>query len=40
MPTETVVVVAGIVLAFTVFALTLAWADNYTSNIQPPGSKT
>ncbi len=40
MPTETIVVVAGIVLAFAVFALTLAWADNYTNKIQPPGSKS
>ncbi len=30
MPTETIIVVAGITLAFLVFAITLAWADAYT----------
>lgn len=39
MPTETIVVVAGIMLAFTVFAVTLAWADNYTNKNPSPGSK-
>jgi len=37
MPTETIVVVAGIALAFIVFALALAWADNYTKNAGTPG---
>lgn len=36
MPTETAIVVAGIVLAFSVFAVTLAWADYYTHNVRPP----
>jgi hypothetical protein len=39
MPTQTIIVVSAIALAFTVFALTLAWADNYTSKDAPPGSK-
>ena len=30
MPTETAIIVAGIVLMFAVFAVTLAWADYYT----------
>lgn len=38
MPTETAVVVAGITLAFLVFALTLAWADHYTNKNRQPGS--
>jgi hypothetical protein len=38
MPTETIIVVAGITLAFLIFALTLAWADSYTKNTKAPGS--
>ena len=30
MPTETIVVVAGVAIAFTVFALVLAWAERMT----------
>ncbi len=30
MPTETVAIVAAIIIAFTVFALALAWADFHT----------
>jgi hypothetical protein len=30
MPTETAIVVAGIILVFAVFAVSLAWADYYT----------
>jgi hypothetical protein len=30
MPTETLVVVAGVTIAFTVFALVLAWAERMT----------
>ena len=30
MPTETAIVVAGIILVFAVFAVSLAWADHYT----------
>jgi hypothetical protein len=29
MPTETIITLAGIVLAFAVFAVSLAWADYY-----------
>ena len=38
MPTETVIVVAGIVLMFAVFAVTLAWADHYARNFRAPGA--
>lgn len=38
MPTETIIIVTGITLAFLVFALTLAWADIYTKNTKAPGS--
>jgi hypothetical protein len=38
MPTETIVVVAGIVLAFAVFAVSLAWADFYTRGVHTPGA--
>lgn len=30
MPTETLVVVAGVVVVFTIFALVLAWAERMT----------
>jgi hypothetical protein len=36
MPTETTIVVAGIVLVFAVFAVTLAWADYRTRNFRAP----
>lgn len=36
MPIETAVAVAGIVIAFAVFAIALAWADFQTRNINPP----
>ena len=39
MPTETVVVIAGIVVFFAVFALSLAWADFRTRDYRAPGSK-
>jgi hypothetical protein len=32
MPTDVAIVVAGIILAFVVFAVTLAWADRRTRN--------
>ena len=38
MPTETAIVVAGVVLVFALFAVTLAWADYYTRNIRTPGA--
>ena len=31
MPTETAIVVAGIILVFAVFVVTMAWADYNTS---------
>lgn len=38
MPAETAFVIAGIVLVFAVFAVTLAWADYYTRNYRAPGA--
>ena len=38
MPTETAIVIAGVVLAFAVFAIALAWADFYTRNYRAPGA--
>lgn len=38
MPTETAIVIAGIVLVFAAFAIVLAWADFYTRNIRAPGA--
>jgi hypothetical protein len=39
MPTETAVVVAAIVLAFTGFALTLWWAERQTRDIKGSDQK-
>jgi hypothetical protein len=39
MPTETTIVVAGIVLVFAVFMAALAWASYYTRNFRAPGAK-
>gem|GEM_PF-3268360 len=36
MPTETAIVVAGIILVFAVFVVTMAWADYYTSRPRHP----
>jgi hypothetical protein len=39
MPTQTAIVVAGIILVFAVFAVfaaALAWADRHTRGFQPP----
>lgn len=36
MPTETVIIVAGIVLVFAAFGATLLWADYYTRNVRTP----
>ena len=33
MPTSTILVVAGIITAFVVFGLTLAWGDYQTRNL-------
>jgi hypothetical protein len=38
MPTETAIIVAGIVLVFSSFAVGLAWADYYTRNSRTPGA--
>ncbi len=38
MSTETIIVVAGIILVFTVFAVTLAWADYYSRGFHSPGA--
>src|SRR5450759_2921763 len=38
MPTETAIIIAGIVLVFAVFAVSLAWADFYTRNVRTPGT--
>jgi len=38
MPTETAIVVAGIVVAFAAFAIGLAWASFNTRNFRAPGS--
>ncbi len=37
MPTETIVVITGITLAFVIFAVTLAWADRQTRKTRQPG---
>lgn len=38
MPTDVAVIVAGIVLAFVIFAVSLAWADHYSKNARQPGA--
>lgn len=37
MPTETIVVLTGIAMAFAIFAITLAWAERQTRKIGQPG---
>ncbi len=39
MPTETAIVIAGIVLVFAVFAISLAWAAYRTRDYRAPESK-
>jgi hypothetical protein len=39
MPTETAITLAGIVLVFAVFAMTMAWADYYSRNFHEPDAK-
>ena len=39
MPTETVIVVAGVALVFVVFAAALAWANHYTRDVRTPGAQ-
>lgn len=36
MPTETIVVIAGIVLAFVAFMVALAWGDIQSRSLSPP----
>jgi hypothetical protein len=38
MPTETAIIIAGIVLPVAVLAVAMAWADFYTRNYRAPGS--
>ena len=38
MPTETAIVITGIVLVFVVFAAALGWAAFYTRNVRTPGA--
>jgi hypothetical protein len=38
MPTETAIIVTGIVLVFSLFAVALAWADYYTRDFRTPGA--
>ena len=38
MPTETAIVITGIVLVFAAFAVALGWAAFYTRNIRTPGA--
>lgn len=38
MPTETAIMVAGIVVIFAVFAISLGWAAFYTRNVRTPGA--
>jgi len=33
MPTETAIVITGVIIAFTVFAVVLAWADRRTNSL-------
>jgi multisubunit Na+/H+ antiporter MnhC subunit len=38
MPTETAIIITGIVLMFALFAVALAWADYYTRNYRALGA--
>ena len=38
MPTETAIIIAGIVLPVAVLAVAMAWADFYTRNYRAPGA--
>ncbi len=39
MPTETVIVVGGVTLAFALFAIALAWAEFQTRNRPPDATQ-
>jgi hypothetical protein len=38
MPAETAIVIAAIVAAFALFAVSLAWADFYSRKVRTPGA--
>ena len=38
MPTETAIVISGIILVFAVFAISLAWVDFFTRGFRAPGA--
>jgi hypothetical protein len=38
MPTETAIIIVGIVLPVAVLAVAMAWADFYTRNYRAPGA--
>lgn len=38
MPTETAIMIAGIVVVFAVFAIALAWVDFFTRDFRAPGA--
>ena len=39
MPTVPIIVIAGIVSVFAIFAVTMAWVDYYTRNVRVPGAR-
>ena len=39
MPTQTAMVIAGIILVFAIFAVTMAWVDYYTRGVRTPGAR-
>ena len=39
MPTQTAIVIAGIVVVFAAFMLALAWASYYTRGYRAPGAE-
>jgi hypothetical protein len=38
MPKDIALIIAGIVAAFAVFAIALAWADHYSGKARKPGA--
>jgi hypothetical protein len=38
MPIQTAIILAGVILAFAAFAISLAWAGFYTRNFRAPES--
>jgi hypothetical protein len=39
MPTQSIIVIAGIISVFAVFAVTMAWVDYYTRDVRVPGAR-